>query len=536
MFHVVLMIIIASYNRRQLGEVLYTYNMVSRSTFEGLFPKGIKPVLLLPMLSFGLLALPTMFRGLGWLILIALIPFCYFVTHCASYPTKHIKRAIYWPGFIYGLSVFAWELQTTPSRWTTLGGTLAIFSKIFVWLLCASIVSIEFWMLGIFVSKFRHRLSALLVGLPAMWALSEFLRTFFFSVITYGPGGSFSPNWNLGLIGMSLMSTPLAYISRFTGMYGMSVIAVLINIALFQIIQRRHSLLSSGVLLFVLTGSMLGYKLYQPNGNYVATSAVHLAPSDSLDNWAPVDLPGRNTQLLVAPEYSLFFDNPDYQTFAANNFGGRTVLVTSLGSSSKPPNNILTYYKPDRGLFNQQAKTFLVTGGEYMPYILSVLYKTINQEYLIKTFNETQQVRKGVTPEYVVDIDGLKTGGLVCSGVLALNEYRRLSKNGAEILTNSASLAVITGASLYHTQESYLTRFHSIANARPFIQASRSGESYIIDSNGSKLVASSGQSKLISAVVRTSKKRTLYSMLGEWSLIASILLLTLLYARSFKRV
>lgn len=169
-----------------------------------------------------------------------------------------------------------------------------------------------------------------------------------------------------------------------------------------------------------------------------------------------------------------------------------------------------------------------------MPYVFSGVFSAINQSYLTKAFNDSQQVKPGIQPELPIQTSNLLLGSLVCSGVAALNEYRGMTHKGAEILTNSASLSLIASASLFHEQATHLTQFQAIANARPFVQSSRSGESYILSANGKRLVETKGNTKAIATIVQSSNKKTLYSVIGEWTLVVGPLLLILLWSKHYK--
>lgn len=495
-------------------------------------------LLALPSISFGLLVVPLLARWTNWLCLVALVPLVYFCQHATKLSPKTITRAIYWPGLVYGLATYAWILQTSPSSWTALQGNLTLLIKALVWLAAALTVSVHFWLLGRFVAHFRKQPVLLLWSLPVIWALAELARVYSFAVAGYGPGGSLSPNWNLGLAGLGAMATPLAYASRLVGLYGMSMVVVGVNTALFLLAAKHARRVAALMLASVVALAGFGYLLYQPTGPAQTVAALHLEAKGTLEKGWPADTaktdeagPLKDAQLVVLPEYSLFFKDPNHAAFSRQQLRPDATIITSVASTEQPSRNILTMYRPDKGVVSQQSKTFLIAGGEYMPYLFSGFFSAINQSYLTRSFNDSQQVRRGALAEQPVQLGNTRVGSLVCSGVLALNEYRRLTDNGAQVLTNSASLSLLAGASLYHEQESYLTRFHAVSNARPFVQASRSGESYIMNSNGHYLATARGENKLLRATVQTSAKKTVYSQVGEWTLLAGPLLLLMFRKR-----
>jgi apolipoprotein N-acyltransferase len=68
-----------------------------------------------------------------------------------------------------------------------------------------------------------------------------------------------------------------------------------------------------------------------------------------------------------------------------------------------------------------------------------------------------------------------------------------------------------------------MARFMAVANARPFVQATDGSYSFMLDHNGQWL-AKSGQKdlQLLQHNVVTNTRRTVYSLLGEWVVVASI--------------
>lgn len=348
---------------------------------------------MLPWVSILLLCLPLLCRQVWWITLFGLVPFIAYAIDLKHTNAKGVRRNIFLVGLLYGLVVYAWVMQTTPGNWVNLHNGTATVCKIAVWLIAASIVAIQFWLIAFYISysgRYQHRL---LVGLPVVWALSELVRVYISSLISYGPGGSFSPNWNFGILGLQLMASPFAYASRFLGLYGMSMLVVVINTAvlLFFIKKYRSSLV---ICLAIMVICVIGKLAYVPNGRIVDVSATHLQTKDNLKQWPESALPSKQTELIVIPEYSLFFENEHYNNLAKEHFLPNSVLITSVATGDKPSKNQLTVYQPNSGIINQQSKSFLIAGGEYMPYVFSFAFSFFKQGYITDDFNKTQQVQR----------------------------------------------------------------------------------------------------------------------------------------------
>lgn len=469
---------------------------------------------LFPVLSSLLLGAAFTNTHLGWVVLIGLAPYVWYAAYSASLSAKQVVFDCCLAAFVLTLITGGWTLQVAPSTWIVLRGPMTIIAKTAVWLAFATFAALSMGsVMSLFIIKFRHNIFKLLLILPFAWALGELLRSYSLAVFMFGPGGSLSPNWNFGSLGLGVASTPLVYIGRFIGLYGLSAVACAVNIAIYLAIRRKLKP-ATAIVSFVLVCSLLGWLLYLPSHATKQISVVNLVKNnESLKIWENITLPPKNTDLLVLPEYSHFFENRANFVFAHKNFGENTVVMTSQHGKGHPKTNDLLYYTNKDGIISRQPKTFLAPFGEYMPYSVATLLKAGGQGYTVASFQRFTQVGKGAQPEKVIESNGLRIGGLACSGVLSLNEYRRLSADGADILANSASLGLIQKAGLYHVQETYQNRFHAVANAKPLVQATRSGESYVISSDGKVLIRSNSSSQLTSTTVHLQPKKTIYSLL-----------------------
>lgn len=469
----------------------------------------------LPTVASLLTGLAFLNGHLSWLVLFGLVPFILYARRAHNWTARQILFDCCVAAFFFSLIAGGWTLQTEPSNWIGLQGGTSVAVKIITWLIIALCSGIIFGLIvGVFVSKLKWEPVKLWFMLPFVWALAELARSYGLAFLFIGPGSSLSPNWNFGAFGLAVASTPLAYIGRFIGLYGLSAVAIAVNITVYLFIVKRYKVVVI-VAAGILVTNFAAWRLYLPDTNRtIKVAAVYIHnPAGSLDPWGRVATPTKNTAVLVLPEYSSFFKNPGYEKFAATHFGAKTIVITTEAGAGSPHTNDLVYYTYQTGFISRQSKTFLAPYGEYMPYSASWMLKTFRQQVALTNFQLHSQVQRGATPEHVVRASGLTVGGLACSGVLNLNEYRRLADQGADILTNSASLSLLETASLYRVQEMYQNRFHAIANAKPFVQSARSGEAYIISSDGKILSLANKQSRLITSSLKLQPKRTLYSLL-----------------------
>ena len=436
---------------------------------------------------------------LSWVVCVSLVPLLFYVHYSSKRSLKQIVSDFYILGLILCGFANLFLFQMSPENWNIgLSGWITVVARTIAWCLVCSFSALAYALLGYCIANIKsiqHRI----IALPFLFPLTELLRSYLFAAMAYGPKGSFSPNFNWGSLAVPGSGTFFVYSSRIVGFFGITFLIVIINIALFSILRRRvfmASLLICSVSLVTVLGWKQGDNV--AFSRKIAVSVVHLSEQDDMQSTDTLISPPEQTDVLVLPEYSSLEQNPkvaDYLSPLARD----GVAITSIvnGKSPKGTNRII-YLSRSGDVIDQQDKTFLIPTGELLPYSLQASFKTIGRSSINEAFKYTQQLERGDRPERVYATkDGIRIGTLACSGVSALNEYSRLTNEGADILVNTASLAFLQPNSLYHVYAHNMARFQAVSNNRPFAQASRSGQSYILDNQGRTLVESSGQDKQI---------------------------------------
>ncbi len=464
--------------------------------------------------SFVLLSAAAVIPVLGWCALVGLVPYFIFL----RIRPNAIILGSWLLGFMYLSVIFSWFLETRPTNWTTLQNGVARPTQFILWLLVALALSLAFLALGWLLQRIKKQsVDTMIISLVVLWPIMELVRGAIFSVLSYGPGGSIGALWNFGNLALSVMGTPLAFASRLVGFFGLSAVVVAVNVAIYWLLSRRHRLLASGLLGTVVCVSLVGYRWPQRRLPVTAT-LVHAAP-----NTTAVDVNhlyfGHPADLMILPEDSQF--NPSQGAAAVDAaLKPAGTLVTSTTGEDHPAFNQSILYSPRRGIYSQQAKTFLIPTGEYIPYIISGYFTWLRQTSWITQFNETRQIRRGPVAERAFRTTaGYKIGALSCSGILVPPFYQRLSHQGAVILINTASLRFLSGAGLFRSQAQAMAKFDAIANAKYFVQASRGDESFVLDANGHKILSVSGNTRAVASQLSLQSTPTFYSRFGELFLI-----------------
>lgn len=435
------------------------------------------------------------------LIFVSLLPLILYVSFLDKYSSKAVKFDFYFSGLLLNFFAYFFFFQMAPQNWTvTLTGWFAVISRIIAWLIVAGFGSLPFLLFGFVLTKIQNqtrRIVSLLILIP----LVELLRSYIIALVNYGPGASISPNYNFGSIAVTSAGTFIVYLSRFVGFYGLTLVVVAINLSIFFMLFKKKYLLPFIGFVIIVSTTYLGWKRGEmPRNRSVKVSIVQLGESDSLEKWEGIQWPDQGTDILVLPEYSEFMKNVDRHKISARlSEHGIGITSVSVGFSPSATNQ-MQIFNNRASVLNRQDKTFLIPTGEYMPYLAQFAFTAVHQKNALIDFKYTQQVSPGKTPEQSYTTPDFTVGALVCSGATALTEYKRLTNQGADILTNSASLSFLGKESFYSVFAKNMARYHAVSNNKPFVQVSRSSRSFIVDNQGRFLVQSDNSKREVLSV------------------------------------
>ncbi len=478
-----------------------------------------------------------------WLVLLCLIPLFIFLEKFQG------KRSIllFWvTGLIYCCLACSWMLNTNPVTWGNTSGWVVQSLIGIVWLLACLFLSSGFMILGLGYKYIASKLPAGLARLSTfavLWVLCEYARSWLFSIFTAGPGASLGSYWNFGVLGLAGATTWLGPASRIVGLFGLSLLVVMANITLYMSLNRQWrtaTLMLAGLVAI----SVLGWVWPLQHTRQVSVNVLQLGESDTNYQANLTQLLSSKSvqpaQLLVLTEYSRFFDGKQPtsdQNLAALARTDGTVLDDQDSNSANTLSNIIVVRDSAGNISYEQPKSFLVPTGEFLPYVVKWVALGLGFRDLVDYFEKYRTITgTRITPHPFASAGNTEIGSLACSGVIAPDLYQKLTRGGAQVLTNSAALGIFSNAPIYFEQSKHFSRFIAIANARPFIQSARAGASYVLDANG-KLIASSPIDGLdvISARIQPQTTLTPYSRLGEWTIWPQLLGLACLAFYAYRR-
>ena len=368
-----------------------------------------------------------------------------------------------------------------------------------------------------------------LILVPALWALSEWARSFIFSIVGMGPGGSLGPHWNFGSLAFAASVTPIGYGGRVIGQFGLSALVIVLALGLLFLLRkqwRSGGMAIGSTVLICLTGWLLSPSA---NGSTLRVGVLQLDDSSYSDYGYQRDLgqltsphdPSDPLDLLVLPEYSYLFANKEYKNAEKAALSqittDKSLIITSQsGEADQGRKNLVTFYAPDGRINTQQDKQFLIPAGEYIPYFYEWILVLSGNTSVIGAHQDKNTITSDARAAVPVTYKNDRIGALACSGAIAPDFYRKLTAGGATVLTNSAALSTMGLSSGYYAQARQMASFIAMSTARPFVQSARGADVYVLNSNG-KIAEQSNKPGIhyIEADVTTNKAKTPYVYIGD---------------------
>ncbi len=476
---------------------------------------------LLAALSAGLLILAFPTPDLGWLAFVALVPLLLAIRGLAP------VRAFYL-GTLAG-----WLFYMVSVNWVThsmmVYGGVPFAISILALIVLAAYLSLY---LGLFAMGTSWMASApwplnLLVP-SALWVGLEYLRTY---ALTGFP-------WIL-LGYTQYRHISLLPIASVAGVYGLSFLVVLINIALAQWVggapARFRSIVFAGALTLALLASPR--LLSQPATSAGSEQTIRVAlVQGNIDQGVKWDTAMQATTieqyrrlslevakdapaLIVWPETAVPFFlryEPALRgrvlDIAAET--GSYLLVGSPDAEPSTAANGGTRYRnsaflisPQRELLSRYDKIHMVPFGEYVP-LKSILFFVHKLAYGIGDF-------EGGRTYTIFDTPGGRFGATICYEAIFPDQVRRYVKEGAEFLVNITNDAWF-GRSAAPTQHLAMAVLRAAENRRYLIRAANTGISAIVDPSGRILQASDlFVPTVITDQIRVERTQTFYTRHGD---------------------
>lgn len=384
---------------------------------------------------------------------------------------------------VYGIGMFGSGVSWVFVSMYVFGDISALLALIGTFLFC--LFNAVFFALPFLLCAFISRRNSLwLIALPAIWVLSEWLRSWIFTGFPWLYAGySHTDNWLSGW-------APIG------GVLLLSYFTALAATALAQI--RCHKSLGISATAFSLVAALFlsGLALQKINWTKPADKTISVAliqPNvDQRDKWAlgmrsqilqnlvSQTQPHWGTDIIIWPEGAipvLYTQVADYLNIIHQRaLTHKTTLITGLPSNSNPEGpyyNSMLALGEGNGIYN---KTRLVPFGEYVPF--EAVIRGLNNffDLPMSSFSLGSKNQQPLTAA------GVNISTAICYEIAYPDLVARNTRNTNILLTVSNDAWF--GDSIAPSQHMQMARMRAIENAKPVIRGTNNGITALIDHQG----------------------------------------------------
>jgi apolipoprotein N-acyltransferase len=487
----------------------------------------------------------TLYLGLlfaGALLPLALAPFSFWpiaiismVILFSNLYEQSAKNA-FKRSFIFGLGMFGTGVSWVFVSMYVFGDISALLALIGTFLFClfnAIFFALPF-MLCSLISKRRF---LALVVLPALWVISEWIRSWLFTGFPWLYAGySHTDTW---LSGWAPVGGVLL-LSFFTALAA----AALVQIRLYKDLASTLATLSLVTVMFL--GGLALQKIDWTESVETPVSVALIQPNvDQSDKWSITmrsqilhnlvvqTEPLWGTDIIIWPEGAIpvlytqisdFLDDIHQRALAS-----KTTLITGLPSNQKPEGpyyNSMLALGASHGIYN---KTRLVPFGEYVP--LEKLIRGLNNFFDLPM----SSFSLGSKNQPLLTAAGQNISTAICYEIAYPDLVAKNSRNSNILLTVSNDAWF--GDSIAPSQHMQMARMRAIENAKPVMRGTNNGITAFIDYRGTVIKQLSQFSPgVLTATVTPYTGVTPFSKFGSWPVVIfSLLILSVLVLMRLRR-
>ncbi|MBN1405419.1 MAG: apolipoprotein N-acyltransferase [Candidatus Omnitrophica bacterium] len=469
-------------------------------------------------------------------------------------------------GFLFFLMSMYWLIYVTAAGWILLSLYQALYFAVF----------------GLVFYYFASAKSYFF--LPSAWVLFEYIRAHLFGGI----------GWNL--LGYSqYQNLPIIQIADITGVYGVSFLVMLMNIAVYRALKSKpirkdlisHSVVSIFVVVVLFSASLVyGYYVIARGEGRQSPLKVSVIQGN-IEQCFKWDQAYRQSIMDAYEKLSIraSLDKPDLivwpETAVPGFLNGEEDLylwVREVINTTKTPLLVGSpmLYKPDsdeclnsavlfsgaKDVLGRYDKLHLVVYGEFIPlekqlpflrtifpvsgnFIPGKEYTVFNLAYsnvVIASPKGAKQSHNGIASVATLPRnDSIKFSVLICFEDIFPDLVRRFVKRGAQVMINITNDAwfMKTAAAYQHASNSV---FRAVENRIPFVRSANTGLSCFIDKTGRIYSRVSGRKRdlfvegIKTAPIYADKNEnfTFYTKYGDIFLIFCIILV-LVYSFRIRR-
>lgn len=474
------------------------------------------------------------------------------------------NRQLFFLGWVSGTTAFVvylwWFFDILPLSWLDLPTNAFVVGVVALTLfLAAGYFGLWFGLFLVLVKKYAYKNALYFsIAILLVWPTTEYLRTFFFSFHPYlqGPGWLWGPHAAFMLLGYTLAPYALLRsLASIVGTYGLSIVVLVPNIALFFIIAQfkknapdgyKHHFISNdrssliktlatlAALFFVFLA--LGFSLSSRPPAKTRTIKIALIQTAFKTHGPETDeqvfqkrkeekgaaMQGliaqalkSNPDLVVVPEGTpSIFSERDFEPYPSfeeiiGKLGKETYRVAiDTGFPSRKwdlHKNSTTVFDNRTGVIGTYQKQFLMPWGEYVPSVTAWVSRIRGFSWNDVMIPFTPGNKPGVFETKLGNI-----GILTCSEILSPPLANKTVRAGADMLIFSSSDAVLHRSEQIQEQNLAMAQIRAATVRKPLMYSANESRSFALDALGN-IIWQSGGIKNESVVIplETNTERTI---------------------------
>ncbi len=419
-------------------------------------------------------------------------------------------------GLVFGLTTACagiwWFWDTLPLDWIGLSHgpnqTYFVFASVWPVALVLGLAIVPATLLLWLIRA--HPLRAL--ALVPLWVMTEELRMWNFSFLTYAERSLLGPHFSTVSLGYALAENHyVLQLAAFGGVAALNAaVAVGAGFTALLLARKERTAAMTFALCLVLVcltlplvaprpllkGAPMSVVLIQTDIAVGQTEAVGLSFTE-LVRKAHDTYP--KASLIVLPEERLleptFTSLEAKKRFFKDTFGRDDVVVVHSEHEvfGKGMQNALIYVSAQGGQLGKYRKMFLMPGGEYMPYLMTAVFSLRPDHGLGNYMDRLPSMRIEPSGLVTVPFKGHVLGGLICSDVLSPQLYRFLVReHGATLLINSANPAWFHHSRALFDKTIQMAKVHAVENRTYYLQSSNGSPAFAVDPYGSVRAMTTG--------------------------------------------
>ena len=459
---------------------------------------------------------------------VALIPFLLVFVDPSFTPKKKIFLA-WLLGFLFLLFqyVIFWDLL--PLDWIGITNSfVGILVTFFLWVIFSLTLSLPF--LLFYIARFS------IYSFPLLWVLQEYVRSWFYSLVTLGDASVLGDHFSYGFLGYSAHTSPLLLtLAPYIGVYGLSFVITVINVCLLflarKIFVRREYVwygILVGLIIFFCFIEIFSFREDPPGVTDRVINVVALQGNNPFlfgyteeyylkiahqykDAIHEAISKYPETDLVIVPESSLLIETlareakKDLKGITEELLGKDRYRMIIYGNYDEENNrSVISIISNDRGEpAYSQNKALLMPLGEYQPYIIQYGARFFGKRAWLNTLQSYREVNAIDDEDRVIETPLGSIAGVECSEILSFDIYRKIHEQKADFIVHLQRLAA------FHDSERIFRHILSVsklraATYRKYIVGSvdHSGRSYIINPRGKiQLIGDTNDKYIVSAIV-----------------------------------